>query len=297
MLSGGLWDAKEGSNVRCKDWRLYGKIWTPPLTVGYMPPFNKYLLSVHHLLGTLLGAREVTVPQPPAPLLAQSRLGLHEPENLPQVAKHSSSQAVARPSQAARRTKLVDEAGRAQVGPGAGVQIPGTPEASELQKTGSCRGRGPQRGRDRSPKTLEYGVRGAGAAQPGPGSGPPGLPPAAGCGGGGWGGERKARARPPTLPPVPGASPDTYHLGDLEAAERAAQVVGVAAQAGQPAALAHRFGGGLVRAAGARDHGGARGLALEAVQLLAAPHAAVRAAGSPSARSGRAQRGRRIAVA
>lgn len=67
------------------------------------------------------------------------------------------------------------------------------------------------------------------------------------------------------------------HLGDLEAAERAAQVVGVAAQAGQPAALAHRLGGGLVRAAGAGDHGGARGLALEAVQLLAAPHAGGRA--------------------
>lgn len=63
-------------------------------------------------------------------------------------------------------------------------------------------------------------------------------------------------------------------MGDLEAAERSAQVFGVAAQAGQPAALAHRLGGGLVRAAGARDHGGARGLALEAVQLLAAPHAA-----------------------
>lgn len=77
-------------------------------------------------------------------------------------------------------------------------------------------------------------------------------------------------------PPAPGAPPGTYHLGDLEAAERAAQVVGVAAQAGQPAALAHRLGGGLVRAAGARDHGGARGLALEAVQLLAAPHAAAR---------------------
>lgn len=85
---------------------------------------------------------------------------------------------------------------------------------------------------------------------------------------------KKARARPPTRPLVPGAPPGTYHLGDLEAAERAAQVVGVAAQAGQPAALAHRLGGGLVRAAGARDHGGARGLALEAVQLLAAPHAA-----------------------
>jgi hypothetical protein len=85
---------------------------------------------------------------------------------------------------------------------------------------------------------------------------------------------KKARARPPTRPLVPGAPPGTYHLGDLEAAERAAQVVRVAAQAGQPAALAHRLGGGLVRAAGARDHGGARGLALEAVQLLAAPHAA-----------------------
>lgn len=100
-------------------------------------------------------------------------------------------------------------------------------------------------------------------------------------------------------PPAPGAPPGTYHLGDLEAAECAAQVVEVAAQAGQPAALAHRLGGGLVRAAGARDHGGARGLTLEAVQLLAAPHAAAwpgppRAAGAGSWRS---QRGHRIAAA
>lgn len=97
------------------------------------------------------------------------------------------------------------------------------------------------------------------------GRGQPGLRPPSGAG---REGARLGR------PPAPGAPPGTYHLGDLEAAERTAQVVGVAAQAGQPAALAHRLGSGLVRAAGARDHGGARGLALEAVQLLAAPHAA-----------------------
>lgn len=173
-----------------------------------MPPFNKYLLSVHHLLGTLLGAREETMPQPRASLLAENRLGLHEPENLPQVAKHSSSQGKARPSQPALRSKLADEAGRTrtQVGPGAGVQTPGIPEASELQRTGSCRGRGPQRSRNRSPRTLEREVRGAGAAQPELGLGPPGLPPAAGCGEGRRGlGRRPAR---PYLEPRP--TPTTW---------------------------------------------------------------------------------------
>lgn len=108
-----------------------------------MPPFNKYLLSVHHLLGTLLGAREETMPQSPASVSREPSGGLREPENLLQVAKHSSNQEMARPSQPALRTNLIDEAGRAQVGPGAGVQGPGTPEASGLQRADSGRGRGP----------------------------------------------------------------------------------------------------------------------------------------------------------
>lgn len=62
------------------------------------------------------------------------------------------------------------------------MQAPGTPEASELQKADSGRGRGPQRSRDCSPRTSEYGVRGAGTAQPEPDSGRPGLPPRPGAG-------------------------------------------------------------------------------------------------------------------
>lgn len=137
------------------------------------------------------------------------------------------------------------------------------PEAAGLERAESPREGGGRPGdpeRTKGCKELESGpgkrVRGRGR---------PGLRPPSGAG---RAGARLGR------PPAPGAPPGTYHLGDLEAAERTAQVVGVAAQAGQPAALAHRLGGGLVRAAGARDHGGARGLALEAVQLLAAPHAA-----------------------
>lgn len=154
------------------------------------------------------------------------------------------------------------EGGSRQVGPGAGVQGRG----AHLRRQGRVpKGVGRAALGPREGEGCEE--QGSGSAKRMRGGGQPGLRPGSGAGGQG---ARLGR------PPAPGAPPGTYHLGDLEAAERAAQVVGVAAQAGQPAALAHRLGGGLVRAAGARNHGGARGLALEAVQLLAAPHAAAR---------------------
>lgn len=161
-----------------------------------------------------------------------------------------------------------------------------TPEVAGLIGAGAPRGdRRATRGPHEGERVLRTGVWPGRRVR---GGDRPGLRPRSGSG------ERRLGR-----PPAPRAPPGTYHLGDLEAAERATQVVEVAAQAGQPAALAHRLGGRLVRAAGARDHGGARGLTLEAVQLLAAPHAAAwpgppRAAGAGSWRS---QRGHRIPAA
>lgn len=103
------------------------------------------------------------MPQPAASLLAENRLGLHEPENLPQVAKHSSSQGMARPSQPAPRSKLADEAGRAQVGP---VQVCRHQESLRLR---SCRGKAPAEGAvPRGAGTADRGPWSVGCAGRGP---------------------------------------------------------------------------------------------------------------------------------
>lgn len=83
-----------------------------------------------------------------------------------------------------------------------------------------------------------------------------------------------ARRRPPAGTRSAAPRRGTHHLGQLDPAEGAPQVVQVAAEAAQPAALADGFGGGLVGAAGPRDHGGAGRLAVEALQVLAVPHGA-----------------------
>lgn len=74
-----------------------------------------------------------------------------------------------------------------------------------------------------------------------------------------------ARRRPPTGRRPAAPRRGTHHLGQLDPAEGAPQVVQVAAEATQPAALADGLGGGLVGAAGPRDHGGAGRLAVEAL--------------------------------
>lgn len=89
------------------------------------------------------------------------------------------------------------------------------------------------------------------------------------------GGGRFSRARA-AAGPLPAGG--TYHLGQLDPAEGAPQVVQVAAEAAQPAALADGLRRGLVGTAGPRDHGGAGRLAVEALQVIAVPHGAGAAA-------------------
>lgn len=116
----------------------------------------------------------------------------------------------------------------------------------------------------------------AGPAAPGafPRSPPPGEGARHGLGGRGLSRGRAAAG------PLPAGG--TYHLGQLDPAEGAPQVVQVAVEAAQPAALADGLGGGLVGAAGPRDHGGAGRLAVEALQVIAVPHGAGAAEGPPA---------------
>lgn len=123
-------------------------------------------------------------------------------------------------------------------------------------------------------------------AGPGHGQAADRRPAGAGCGPAGDGrrslhGRSGPRAAPEEDAREAAPRRATHHLGQLDPAEGAPQVLQVAAEAAQPAALADGLGGGLVGTAGPRDHGGAGRLAVEALQVLAVPHGAGLGAAAP----------------